>query len=277
MTSFPRRSFLRLASAAVAASLLPPPSRADAQPLSEYAGANLEGWEMLVGDGVYAPPDEPPVGAADIQTLHEPTYSELQANVQRRRIMAHNITVKRLWRDDAFDHLHFGRYRFRLPYLPSETDWDLCAQTIEGGLFLWDGAETRRAYGLGFEWILNPWGTTENRFGDLRAWTDRDDGTWVDVGRLTPDTEWHEVHMTLDFRARQTALSIDGQSYASYFAATTKPDDWSARRAALLQAEAISVWPGYADIRALHRAQFSHWYWSWQPYTHRAFLPLVTR
>lgn len=149
------------------------------------------------------------------------------------------------------------------------------AQTLEGGIFLWDGLTTRLAYGLGFQWILNPWGVTGSQFGDIRAWTDINDGEWVNVGHINPDTQWHEVNMSLDFRGQATLLTIDGLPYTSYFAGTSKPDDWASANVALFQAEIISIWPGDSDIRALHKAQFSNWFWNWQSYSHRVFLPLV--
>jgi len=68
----------------------------------EYQGTNFTGWDIVVGDGIYAAPGEPPVSLNDIQTIHYSTYSELRANVQRRRIMAHNITFKRIIDEFAF-------------------------------------------------------------------------------------------------------------------------------------------------------------------------------
>jgi len=243
-----------------------------------YSGVNLAGWEVVLGDGIWAPTGEPPVNSDDIKTVHESSDSELQANIQPRRIMAHNITLNRVWSShdhDVFDYVHECGYKFRMPFVPSQTDLTLNAQTLEGGIFLWDGIDTRRAYGTGFQWILNPWGVSGSPFGSLRVWTDTNNGQWVNVGYLNPDTVWHYITMTLDFREGITSLWIDEQPYMSYMASTTKPDDWAAANAALFQAEIISIWPGDSDVRALHKAQFSNWFWNWHPYNHNTFLPLI--
>lgn len=281
MATFDRRFFLKFALAIVAGKFsLFGQNGAKTHGMSHlnYSGANLEGWEVVLGDGIWAPAGELPVSLSDIATAHDISQSELRANIQQRRIMAHNITLNRVWSsngNDVFDYVHECGYKFRMPYVPSQINLDLNAQTLEGGIFLWDGINTRLAYGMGFQWILNPWGVTGSQFGDIRAWTDTNDGQWVNVGHINPDTEWHEVNMTLNFREKTTSLMIDGQPYTSYFAGTTKFDNWARANAALFQAEIISIWPGDSDIHSLHKAQFSNWFWNWQSYNHNLFLPLI--
>ncbi len=241
----------------------------------EQSGADLSGWEVVVGDGCWPPGA---VTSDDIQTLPYTTFSELRANILHRNIAAHNITVLKVWRPDIFDYVHVCGYKFRMPYVPSTQDWELNAQTLEGGIFLWDGSNTRLAYGLGFSWMLNPWGTTDSQFGDLRGWTSTNGGQWVKIGVLTPDTQWHTIALALDCQSQTTSLTIDGQLYPSYLAGTPKPSDWTHSNVGLFQAEIINTWPGTPEMKALHKAEFKDWYWNWQPYRpYDSYLPLIRK
>lgn len=238
-----------------------------------YQGVNFAGWEIVVGDGIYAAPGELPVNLNDIQTANYSTHSELRANVQRRRIMAHNITFKRVIDDLAFRYVHICGFRFRLPYVPSIDNFELNAQTLEGGLFVWDGSGTRLDYGMGFQWLLNPW---MNNFGEMRTWRDINGGQWESVGYLKPDTVWHEIRFTVDFRIETTSLKIDGVRYPSCFTATPKPEYWGPETAARLQAEIVSVYPEPSGIRAMHKAEFKDWTWTWEfQASCQVFLPYV--
>jgi len=270
-----RKKFLQLAAMALIGNILPfRQKQTNVLVVRDYNGTNLSGWEINVGDGIWNPPEEEPINLNDIETVHESLYSELRANILRRRIMAHNITVKKVWDNDIFTFVHTSGYKFRMPYIPVQSNWDLNAQTLEGGLFLWDGTNTKLAYGIGFEWVLNPWDISGGNFGDIRAWTS--EGQWVNVGHITPDMAWHTVTMKVDFRKKETTLAIDGKFYTSYFAGTSKPNNWAAQNVAILQAEIISIWPGDSDIHALHKAQFSDWWWHWEPYlNHYNYLPFI--
>ena len=242
-------------------------------PTREYRGSNLLGWEIALGDALYARPGEPSVSLDDVETVHESGYSELQANIHRRVIMAHNITFKRFVDDDAFQFIHTCTYKFRLPYLPQQdANADLNAQTIEGGIFIWDGSGTRLDYGIAFQWILNPW----DEFGNVRTWTDTDGCGWVTVDYLTPDTAWHEVKMVVDFYREATALLIDGVHYLTQFTRTPKPETWGTETAARLQAEIVSIYPEPSGVRAMHKAQFKDWTWVWER-VHQVFLPLIDK
>ncbi len=171
--SINRRGLIKLLPAVVAGRVLvdqpPAPVRAISAsfPLltRQYQGTNLSGWEVALGDALYARPGEPPVTISDIETVHETAYSELRANIQRRIIMAHNITFKRIIDNEALQFIHTCTYKFRLPYLPTaDTNADLNAQTLEGGIFVWDGSQTRLDYGMAFQWGLNPFSTADNCF-----------------------------------------------------------------------------------------------------------------
>ena len=228
----------------------------------------------MVGDGVYTAPGEPPITQNDIATIHYGTYSELQANILKRRIMAHNITYRRITESTALDFVHTFECKFVLPYLPSTGNTTLNAQTIEGGLFIWDGRTTRLDYGLGFQWGLNPW----DRLGELRCWTDIGGGQWRPVGYLAPDLSWHTLKIVFDFRRQTTALLIDEKHYPSRFTGTSKPAEWGTEIAAGVQIEIISVYPGELGNGAMHKAHFKDWLWLWEPSNScRVFAPLIVK
>jgi hypothetical protein len=231
-----------------------------------FKGSDFLDWEVALGDGVYAAPGEPEVTINDIETINHGGYSELKANIHKRRIMAHNITFKRIIDEHALDVVHTCGYGFRLPYLPATSNQEMNPQTIEGGLFIWDGSDTRLDYGMAFQWALNPWGGTDFNYGDIRCWTSDNGGSWVKVGDLTPDTSWHTVTFVFDFRRETTEFKIDSIHYPSNFSQTIKPASWGTEIAARLQAEIISLDPGEQGNGTLHIAEYKDWNWIWEPY-----------
>lgn len=255
-----RRRLLLSLPAVPAAALATKVAPAEAMVTRSYGGPSLRGWDVVLGDGLYAAPGEQPVSLADIRSDHYADQTELVANPSRRRIMAHNITVKTVESASALRRLHRGAYSFRLPYLPQVDNFDLNAQTIEGGIFIWDGPATRLDYGVAFQWALNPW---MDEFGDIRTWTEWDGGQWQKVGFLTPDTEWHRVRFGFDPVNRTSSITIDGLFFPSAYSRTPKPEDWGTEIAARLQAEIISLYPGEDNPGTLHRAEFRDWSWRW--------------
>lgn len=242
---------------------------------TQYSGRNLSGWSITLGDGIYTAPGTDPVNPDDIETVHYTDHSELRANIYKRRVMAHNITFKKFTVDSVFDFVHTFGYEFRLPYMPSIDNTDLNPQTIEGGIGLWDGSNTRLDYGTGFQWHINPWGPDT---GALQTWTDIGGGSWATVGNITLDTAWHSVRITLDPRRGATALVIDDTHYLCRFNGTPKPPTWGTEQSATIAAEIISLYPGETNPGALHKAEFRDWYWIWEPYnTYSVFLPTVSR
>jgi hypothetical protein len=179
--------------------------------------------------------------------------------------MAHNITFKRIIDPQARTYIHTCSYEFRLTFIPEVTNTAWNAETLEGAIFVWDGANTRLDYGIGFQWALNPFDTKE--FGAIRAWTDIGGGRWVRVGRITPDLKWHRLKMVVDYRRKTTALLIDNKHYLSYLTKITRPPEWGPEVAARLQAEIVSIYPEPAGLRARHNAQFRNWVWNWEPST----------
>lgn len=261
MSQVSRTTFLKTLLFAGASSIMgcKPSSVQTATPFTSKTlqGSNLTGWETVLGDALYACPGELPASLADIETISEPGYSELRANIRRRAIMSHNITFKRVVDDTALRAVHTCGYSFRVPQVPQpDIEAEFNAQTLEGGLFVWDGRQTRLDYGMAFQWSLNPW----DAFGDLRSWTG---ARWVKVGHILPDTQWHEVRIAIDFRGQTGTMLIDGTPYAAALSQTKKPDDWGLEIAARLQAEIVSIYPGLSCIQAVHRAEVKDWFWVW--------------
>src|SRR5689334_5318591 len=82
-----------------------------------YQGANLDGWETIVGDAVS--PCQAHVLDSDVETIHFLDYSEVRANViPRRDTMTHNNTFKSISDPRVLDFVHTCTYSVRLPYVP---------------------------------------------------------------------------------------------------------------------------------------------------------------
>jgi hypothetical protein len=262
-----RRDFLKLGGALLAGGLASQKSLSvQAESLKApgpYQGVNLAGWSVKLGDALYNAPGEPPVDITDIKTVHFSGYSEVRANVKRRVIMAHNITCKPITDPSAFNYIHTCSASFRLPYLPvQDPNSTLNSQTVEGGIFIWDGPSTRLDYGMAFQWLVNPWGDDKGPSGSLRVWDGRD---WVRVGKMTVDTKWHTLKMVVDFKRKSTLLLIDNIYQLSRFSKTTKDDTWGDTVDARFQVEAISIDPRPDNaIKAMHRVQYKNWKWLWE-------------
>jgi hypothetical protein len=260
-----RRDFLKLIPPVALAGLLSSRNienviAAPKKPILNLKGIDLAGWTVDLGDALYARPvEEAPVDISDIETVRLRRYSELRANINRRVIMAHNITYKRIIDNDLLNYKHTCSYQLKMPYLPLpdvSAPWN--AQTIEGGIFVWDGANTQRDYGTAFQWELNPWGD----FGAVKIWTTDINGVgqWITAGNMTPDTKWHNVKMIVDIPSGTAGLLIDNTPYPAYFSATAKTG-WGTEVAARLQAEIVSIYPEPSGIQAAHKAQFRNWRW----------------
>lgn len=227
-----------------------------------YQGTDLTNWNTAVGDGLYVAPGQAAIDDNDIETVNYGTHSVLHANILKRGIMAHNIAFNRVIDDQAFNYTHLCEYQFRLPYLPVTNNWDMNAQTLEASIFIWDGSDTRLDYGMGFQWVLNPWMSS---FGDIWCWTDTNGGEWAPSGYLEPDTEWHTVSMVFDHHLKATALLIDGDAFACAYSAIPKAANWGTETAARLSAEIISIYPGEQSTGPAHAAEFRDWSWTWIP------------
>ena len=237
----------------------------------EFSGVNMTGWKVSLGDGNYAAPGQDPVSMLDIETSHSETLSEVRANIRQRDVMAHNITYRRERDELALDFVHSFTCEFRLPYMPSIENTEENGQTLEAGLFVWDGMVNKLDYGMAFQWGLNPY----ERFGEVRSSIEGVSAAmWEPVGYLEPDTEWHTFTMIVDYPNQTTLLRIDDVTYTSYFVGFSKR--WPAAISAGIQVEAISIYPGMTAHGALHRVEYRNWRWQWMTLQeHHLYLPAV--
>lgn len=205
------------------------------------------------------------MGREDIASLDYGDRTELRANVRHRPIMAHNITYRRIDHPNALAFSHTAREEFRLPFMPSKAGAAENAQTLEGMLVIWDGSHSRLDHGLGFQWRLNPW--VDNEFGSIWTWAaEGNEGRWEYSAPLPVDTAWHTVEMAVNFRERLAGLSIDGRQYPVRYSMTVNAvrRSWGPETAARIQGEIVSCWPEPARLRAMHRAEFRNWSWTWR-------------
>lgn len=225
----------------------------------QRSGSDLSGWRTVVGDGVWAASGQAPVSTADIDTEHLGTHSELQANVRRRGVMAHNITYTAMSNLDRLESTHRAAIEFRLPAVPSIAG-DYKVQTLEIGLFVWDGADTRLDYGLAMQWVLNPW---VSDYGALRVWRNTARGPrWERIGYLEPDAVWHEAEFAYRPNSGVVRLRIDDQRIDVSPTTTPKPESWGNTIGARFQVEIVSLWPGERSAAPMHRAEFRDWTWT---------------
>lgn len=135
-------------------------------------------------------------------------------------------------------------------------------QTLEGGLFIWDGATTKLDYGAAFQWRVNPF---ESDYGKIYTWRAIPEGEryWKEVGYLEPDTNWHKLNITLNLETQTATLTIDDVvKDDTAFAQEQKPgfdDDVTAR----LQMEIISADPRSSGVHLIHVGEFRNWSWRW--------------
>ncbi len=257
-----RRTLLHAAGvgglASLATAVLPTGAFAQTAALS-LAGSDLSGWSTVLGDGIWTGPGQVPVNSGDVRTDHHGDRSTLWANVNRRGVMAHNITYLPQTDSRALDLTHNASFDFRMPYVP-KGGGTYNAQTLEAGLFVWDGGGSRRDLGLAFQWILNPWMA---EFGHIRVWAQQGDGVvWKSVSYLRPDTETHRAILVLHPAGQLASLHIDGNAIPVAMTRTPKASNWTSDTVARLQNEIISLWPGSNAVAPSHQAEFRNWTWT---------------
>ncbi|MEU4219958.1 hypothetical protein [Actinoplanes sp. NPDC026623] len=220
------------------------------------SGTDLSGWTTVVGDGVYAAPGQAPVTSADIAAEDHGTDTRVRANIRNRGIMAHAITYKRVTDPSLMQRVHQGGYSFQMPYVPSTAGGPRNAQTVEGGLFVWDGVTTKVDHGTAFQWVLNPW---QSNFGQVSVWTGN---SWTRAGYLKPDTAWHNVSFMVDPAKQKVRLVLDGVDLNAPYSRTPK-SGWATSVSASLQVEAISLYPGAnATTGPQHEVLVRNWSWT---------------
>lgn len=262
-----RRTFLGVAGAGTLSALAFSVEDALAQgseppllPMS-FAGDDLSRWETVVGDGIFARPGVNPVARSDIATLDYGNHSSLVVNVSERPVMAHSIAFRRITDDTLFDYAHVCSYEFRMPNLETSVQSGTRAQTVEGGLFIWDGGGTRRDYGLGFQWVLNP---EDPKYRAIQTWS-MSNAAWRSTGSLEPDNEWHRFEASIDHKRNRARIYIDGNEVSAAYTRRPKPSYWGTETAARLQVEAISLDPGAANSAPMHTVDVRNWSWDCTP------------
>jgi len=222
------------------------------------SGVNLSNWTTVLGDGNYHSPSEPPVTIADIKKVDKPKSSKLEANINHRRIMAHNLTFHRIIDPQAMTCIHKANYKFKLPYLPSTGQTNFNGQTVEGGLFVWDGPNTRLDYGLAFQWVINPW---DPEYKSLFYWNGNG---WTSLNsHLEPDTVYHEIEFMLDITNSNAKLTLDGIEFPENIFSLTTKTGFGNTVDARFQAETISLFPPETGAVPMQKVRFKNWDWQW--------------
>lgn len=256
-----RRRFLTSMAAAGAVAMVADgvaPSVADAQAVS-YSGADLSGWRTVLGDGIWTGPGQGAPSTADLRASHLGSHSLLEANIHERGVMAHNITFDRFTASDGMTRTHRASTEFRIPTVPTVADWTYNSQTLEIGVFVWDGVSTRSDYGLAIQWVLNPWVA---EFGQIRAWSMTESGPeWISVDYLEPDTEWHTFNAVYRPGGAATVRLDSKDNITIAETVTLKDPSWGATVDARFQMEIVSVWPGANPSVPSHAAEFRNWAW----------------
>lgn len=221
------------------------------------SGSNLSIWATVLGDGNYHNPNVLPVTISDIERVDNPNFSRLKANIHNRRIMAHNVTFYRIIDSQAMNCIHEAQYKFKLPYLPSTGQTDFNGQTIEGGLFIWDGPDTQLDYGLAFQWVINPW---DMNYKSLRYWNGV---TWLPLSILEPDTVYHTIKFKLDISNSQAKITLDDVEFTKNVFSMTSKTGFGNTVDARFQAETISLFPPETGPTPTQKANFKNWQWDW--------------
>ncbi|MFI7602149.1 hypothetical protein [Actinoplanes sp. NPDC049681] len=223
------------------------------------SGADLSGWQTILGGSTFAATGQEPVTGTDVSADDRRSYTSLQSNVGRRGVMADALSYTRSTGASMMNAIHKAGYSFQLPSVPSTAGGALNAQTVEGGMFVWDGANTRLDNGAAFQWVLNPW---LPNFGQIRVWSDTNGGTWIPAGYLKPDTAWHSVTFQVNPMQQQVEVTLDGSVVAAPYTKLPKAS-WGSDVSARLQVEAISLWPGSAATSApAHEVLVKDWSWT---------------
>lgn len=222
------------------------------------SGINLDNWIVNVGDGNYVAPGEAPITLADITTVNKTNKSVLEANIQNRRIMTHNITFHRIIDPTGLTDVHTATYKFKVPYVISTSNTDFNGQTVEGGLFVWDGANTQLDYGLAFQWVTNPW---DPNYKALLYW---DGEGWQSLGaNLEPDTSYHTIDFFLDIPNAEAYITLDGILFTTNVYSETTKTGWGNTVDARFQAETISIFPPETGSIPKQKVNFKDWTWEW--------------
>lgn len=226
----------------------------------------MSGWQVGLGDAILAMPGASPVTVNDIATTNEPGYSQVEANIHHRQIMAHNITFYWVNKTDALTYAYRFTTEFRLVYPPSTTDTQHNVNTLEANVGVYDGS-THIANSCGIQWALDPWYSLA---GIINEWTTNNTSPalWEPMTSLIPDANWHTLDVTFDPPHNTCSYTIDGVTFTALSGHDQKPSTWSSENAANVQVEVVSINPAdpantIGGEEGL--AQFKDWTWTMTP------------
>ena len=140
----------------------------------------------------------------------------------------------------------------------SASNLDFNGQTVEGGLFVWDGFATQLDYGLAFQWVINPFDVDYKK---IRYW---DGSNWQSLGvNLDPDNKYHTIEFHLDISNYEAYLTIDNITYPQNVFSETPKIGFGATVDARFQAETISIFPPELGTIPSQKVNFKDWSWKW--------------
>jgi len=221
-----------------------------------YSGRNLQNWEVTLGDSLLTIADQAPVGLNDIRTRHYYDYTSVDANINHRGIMAHNLTFKQIVDVKAIQVTHRAAFIFKLPTKPSRQNKNSNGHAVECGLFIQDGSTTQKQYAVLFRWIINPW---RNDFGRVYIWNDAE---WQSGSILQPDSLQHTVTFVLDRIDKKGTIQIDKLKFAGVFAETPLTES-SSGITAKLQFGVTNPFPPETGVNPTATVIFKNWKWEW--------------
>lgn len=201
--------------------------------------------------------------ATDILKADFGSFSDINANINRKKIEINAGYSYKLRDTNLFDKLLRYRIRFSLYYLPN---MDALSPTNGEDLYvtmqLYDGlgvkGTPKQNYEATVQWKVNRWNPN---YGDIMLWTGP---RVVPIGNLTPDLNEHEIILEIDSGSlRYTKITVDGAEYLQTdpLYAVYHPD-WGSDMSAWVTAEVINGYHGNLCESAFYwSARYNDWIW----------------
>jgi hypothetical protein len=238
-------------------------------------GHNFSDFKLLVGAN-NGSSDGRAVNRSDVNWIVNAHAMTLRANIAKRGALAHALAY--VPQPTDMTATQTASYTFSTP-TASEATAKYKGETVEGALWVWDGANTRKDYGVAWQWLQNPY---SGKTGQLRVWKD---GVWTATGLVVaPDTADHTVAMVVNPTTQVATITFDGvnlptalqtvkHNVARSAADLTESkgyEDFGNDTTVRLQAEVVSMWTGNeGDAQGGHddgrndRPAYSEWRASW--------------
>jgi len=221
-----------------------------------HSGRNLQNWSVSLGDSLILSEEEEPVTLNDVRSRHYYDYTSVEANINHRGIMAHNITYKQIADVKALQVTHRAAFIFNLPATPTRQNKTNNGHALECGLLIQDGSTTHKQYGVLFRWIINPW---QNDFGRIYLWNGEE---WQSETTLQPDSLRHTVTFTLDRIGKSGSIQIGNYKMAGAYSETPLSESVTGI-SAKLQFGVLNPLTPEADVFPAASVLFKNWKWEW--------------